>query len=295
MAAGGVGTREVIQRDILAMTATWRRSGKMFRDVLVAAVILWTLLIAVAVLFQRRLIYFPDNLAGEPTQFGLPGGTRLWLAGSDGVRLDAWLVPPTSKGVYPHRALLYLHGNGGSVAERAPWISLFAAEGLAVLAVDWRGYGASTGSPSEAGLTDDAETAFKALLERGYRRDEIVVFGESLGTALAISVALDQHPLALVLDTPFSSMTAIGAVKFPWLPVRWALFDRYEVLENARRLTLPILVVRASEDTVIPKLVTDELIAALPKTRIVKTIGGRGHPAMNLGAANLVAAWALAN
>jgi fermentation-respiration switch protein FrsA (DUF1100 family) len=209
-------------------------------------------LLAVAWLGQRRLIYFPD--AGTPDP-GAPGraGPRIEvvLHTSDGLRLTAWLVPPSGAG--RGVAVLVAPGNAGNRRDRVPLADPLARAGFTVLLLDYRGYGGNPGRPSERGLARDARAGLAYLTgTAGFAPRRIIYLGESLGAAVATELATEHPPAGLVLRSPFVSLAAVGRVHYPWLPVGLLLRDRYPLGEHIVRAAVPTTVVYGTADSIVP-------------------------------------------
>lgn len=197
-------------------------------------------------LFQRRLIYFPVAEV-PPLSATLPGARIVTISTADELTLTGWfLSPPT-----PTAAVLVLNGNAGNRAHRAPLAKALADHGYEVLLFDYRGYGGNEGSPSEEGLALDAAAAVAALAEVA-TADRLILLGESLGAAVAARLAVESPPTALVLRSPFPSLEAVAAVHYPYLPTRLLLWDRYDTLQPVSMITVPILVVAGSADSIVP-------------------------------------------
>lgn len=196
---------------------------------------------------QRRLMYFPSAERIAPAAAGLGQAEEVVLDTADGEHLIAWYVPPQSE----RPLVLYLHGNGGALVHRAARFRALVAGGLGLLAIDYRGYGGSTGSPSEAGLRIDAETAYAFAVARS-RPDRIAVWGESLGTGVAVALAA-KHPVGhLVLEAPFTSAADVAALRYPWVPVHWLMKDQFRSDERMASITAPLLVLHGARDQVVP-------------------------------------------
>lgn len=227
--------------------------------------LLWTLLIIPAVaygaiaallfFFQDRLAYYPQmgrELRLDPRNYGLDH-TPLTLSTTDGERLDAWFVPaPQSTAV----ALIF-HGNAGNMTHRLPTVAMFHRLGYGVLIFDYRGYGRSTGRPSEQGLYRDAMAAWQYLTrERGIAPGRIVLFGESLGGGVAawLAAQLDkpEQPGALVLSSVFTSAPELAADLYPWLPTRGLVRLRYDARAALAKIKCPVLVAHSPDDDIIP-------------------------------------------
>ena len=162
-------------------------------------VAIYALVVLGAAVFQRRFTYFPDRRLIHPVDAGMSGVEELRLATDDGETIVAWHVPPREG----RPLILYFHGNGGSLVDRVPRFRIFVASGYGLLAVSYRGYGGSSGSPTETGLVRDGEAAYREARTLGYESDRIVLMGESLGTAIATVLAGAHDSAALVLDSPF--------------------------------------------------------------------------------------------
>ncbi len=205
-----------------------------------------------AFFFQSRLVYFPNvpsrAVDADPSRIGL-AYQQLDILTEDGVRLDAWYVPVSeSRGT-----VLFFHGNAGNISHRLDSLWIFNRLGLATLIFDYRGYGRSDGKISEAGLYRDAEAAWRHLtVERAVSPSEIVVFGRSLGAAVAAYIASRHEPGALILESGFASLPELGAEIYPWLPVRWLARIRFPAAEFLQSATCPVLVIHSRDDEIIP-------------------------------------------
>ena len=223
-------------------------------------------------LFQRRLQYLPDRRHTPIAHTGLPGGEELRLRTPDGEFLVAWHFPP--KPGKP--TILYLHGAAGALVKRVARLRLFVESGLGVLAVSYRGYSGSTGRPSEAGLLRDAECAYREACAR-YGADRIIIVGTSLGTGVAVALAAGREAGGLVLLAPFLSAMDIAARRFPFLPVRWLMRDRFRSDLAIPRVRMPVLVIHGENDPIIAISSGKRLfgLANEPKTFI--SVPGGGH------------------
>jgi fermentation-respiration switch protein FrsA (DUF1100 family) len=225
-----------------------------------AAVVAVLALITVA---QRRLIYFPANHLPSLVEAGLEGGEPVTFDTSDGLRLGAWFVP--AAGPSPRLTVVVFNGNAGNRAYRVPLAAALRQHGLQVLLTDYRGYGGNPGAPTEQGLAADARAALAYLLSRpDVDRERLVYFGESLGSAVALRLAVEHPPAALILRSPFTSLADIGRHHYPLLPVRLLLRDRFASLDRAHQLRSPVLVIAGGGDTIVPIEHTRRLYAAIP-------------------------------
>lgn len=200
---------------------------------------------------QRWLMYAPDQ-AVPPASRVLPGAEEVAFETADGLRLAAWFVPAAG-GVPPRATVLVFNGNGGNRGYRAPLAAALARAGLAVLLFDYRGYGGNPGRPTEAGLLADARAARAYLLSRSdVEPARLVYLGESLGAAVAVALAAEQPPAALILRSPFTSMVDMARLIYPFLPVDLLVWDRYPSLDRIGRVRAPLLVVAGDGDRLVP-------------------------------------------
>lgn len=231
---------------------------------------------------QDRLVYFPTReLIATPRDRGMDY-EELSLLTDDGVKLHAWFIPaPEARAV-----LLYFHGNAGNISHRLDRIALFQRLKLSVLIVDYRGYGQSTGRPSEEGTYRDAMAAWKHLTaERGIAPGKIVVFGRSLGAAVAAWLATQVSPGAVILESGFTSVPDLGAEVYPWLPVRWLARFNYPVKEYLTKIHRPVLIIHSREDELIPFRHGQELYAAAhPPKQFLEIRGGHNDAYFLTGA-----------
>jgi fermentation-respiration switch protein FrsA (DUF1100 family) len=199
------------------------------------------------------------------------GAEDVWIDSEPGVRLHSWFLrTPDSRLV-----ALYLHGNAGNISHRLQHARELAAAGLSLLLVDYRGYGRSSGSPSESGLYRDAQAAYDRLLKLGFKPEQIVVYGESLGTAVAVELASRNRCGAVILEAAFSSA---GAVARGIVPVIGPLLVRsFNSRSRIGRVRAPILFLHGDHDEVIPLALAQELYKAAPEPKKFWMLPGAGH------------------
>lgn len=248
------------------------------------------LIIAIGVLalfwaLQRRLMYFPAGDLAAPASIGLRDVEPIAFTTADGLALHGWFVPgPRSPAWF---TVLVFNGNAGNRADRAPLAAALRAHGLAVLLFDYRGFGENPGTPTQAGLMADGRAALAHLLERADVDDtRLVLFGESLGTAIAVQIASERSPAALILRSPFASMIEVGRFHYPFLPVRWLLRDRFASIDRIRSLRCPLLVVAGEEDRIVPISQSRRLYDAAPSPKTLEVLPGADHNDFELLAGN---------
>ncbi len=228
-------------------------------------------LLALMYLFQRSLMYFPDTTRTPPAAAGLPQAEEVILTSADGEKLVAWHVAPKAA----KRMVIYFQGNAGALNLRADRFKWLIADGTGLVALCYRGYGGSTGKPSEAGFIRDAIAAYDFAAVR-YPARRIVLWGESLGTAVATALAAQREIGALILDAPFTSAVDVGAAAYPFVPVRWFMKDTFHSDERIARVVAPILVLHGEQDRVVPIAFGERLfkLAREPKRMARFPLGG---------------------
>ena len=181
------------------------------KSLIILAILAYGGVLALMYVFQRSLMYFPDRARTPPAAAGLPQAEEVALTSSDGESLIAWYVPP--QGSKP--LVIYFHGNGGALNLRADRFRWLTTDGFGLLGLSYRGYGGSSGKPSESGLLLDAMAAYDFAAAR-FPAGRIVLWGKSLGTGVAVALAVERPIGGLILDAPFTSAADIGAAAFPF-------------------------------------------------------------------------------
>lgn len=241
------------------------RSRRRLRLVLVLLLLVLVIGVAVGVVpgIQRRLIYFPDSSKVPPAGRVIDGARDVTLHTSDGLELGAWLVPAGGD-VQLDIAVLVAPGNGGNRAGRAGLARELSRRGLAVLLMDYRGYGGNPGSPSEQGLIADAVAGVAALTELGFAPGRTIYLGESLGTGVVAALQARTPPAGLVLRSPFTELADVGAHHYPWLPVRLILRDRFEVVQHLAISSVPTTVIYGDRDSIVPAALSARVADTTP-------------------------------
>jgi uncharacterized protein len=229
-------------------------------------------LLALMYVFQRALIYFPDPKRTPPAQAGLPQAAEASLTSSDGEKLIAWYVAPRDE----NPVVIYFQGNAGASNLRVERFKWLTAEGTGLLALSYRGYGGSSGKPSEAGLIRDAHAAYDFARAHS-PANRIVLFGESMGTAVAIALAAEREIAGLILDAPFTSAADVGAAAYPYAPVRWLIKDTWRSDRRIARVKAPILVLHGEQDAIVPIRFGERLFALAPEPKRMVRFPSGGH------------------
>ncbi len=175
--------------------------------------------------FQRRLLYHPRVTRPPLDDLATLGVHEVELTTRDGLRLFSWYLPPRTG----RPVVAYFHGNGGNIGYRAERLRRFAREGYGVLLAEYRGYGGNPGAPTETGLFADGEAALDFLAGRAIGPSQIVLWGESLGSGVAVYLAAMREIGALILEAPFTSVAAVAQRRYPFIPAAWLLHDRFEL------------------------------------------------------------------
>jgi fermentation-respiration switch protein FrsA (DUF1100 family) len=241
--------------------------------ILTVVTIAYAMLVAAAYLAQRHLMYFPETLRTQPADTGLTAVDEVLLKAPDGAYVIAWWAKATPG----QPTLLYFHGNAGSLAFRAERIRRYQARGRGILMMSYRGYSGSTGKPSEAANVADALRAHDWLTVAGVPGHEIVLYGESLGSGVAVQVAAQRPVAGVVLDAPYTSVADVGAMAYPFLPVWLLLRDRYDSLAVIQKLSAPLLIVHGERDTIVPVEMGRRLHAAAVGPKQIMTFPLAGH------------------
>jgi hypothetical protein len=255
-----------------------RRTGSASRSMLALA---WTAVIGfgfyavlatVIYVAQRSLMYFPDTAHVVPAEAGLPEAEEVPLTAADGVHVTAWHVPPRDA----KPVIVYFHGNGGALRFRVARFRRLIADGVGLVALEYRGYGGSAGSPSEQGLIADAQVAYRFAAGR-YPSQQLVLWGESLGSGVAIALAAERPVGRVILEAPFTSAVALGTRHYWYLPVSLLMKDQFRSDLRIGKITAPVMIMHGVHDRVVPYAMGEQLfdLANKPK-HFVRFLDG-GH------------------
>ena len=250
---------------------------------LLAAVVLYCGVVALLYLAQRSLQYFPDRQRKAPAAAGLPEATEAVLDTTDGERVIVWHVPPREG----QPVFLYFQGNGGSLRGRSRRFHELIADGSGLVALSYRGYGGSSGQPTEIGLIEDAATAYAFAVNR-YSPERIVLWGESLGSGVAVALAAEKPVGHLVLEAPFTSAVDVGALRYWFVPVRMLMKDQFRSDLRIGKVTAPVLVIHGDNDAVVPVSLGERLYELIQAPKRFVRIAHAGHD--DLGERSVAAA-----
>lgn len=223
---------------------------------------------------QRSFLYRTAPGLVDIASQSIPNGTNVTLTATDGVKLSGWQVPAQGADALTY---LYFHGNANGLDRRTNRFRFMTADGSGLVAFSYRGYGGSDGAPTETGIHADAETIY-AEITKTVPPERLVIFGESLGSGVALNLARKVKARAVILDSPYLSILARGQASYPWLPVSWLLTDTFRSDQWIREVKTPVFVFHGTADTVVP--VTDsEKLAGFAQPGIVtrRTYQGERH------------------
>ncbi|MDH3352322.1 MAG: alpha/beta hydrolase [Gammaproteobacteria bacterium] len=249
----------------------------MLKFILVVAAC-YSLLVVVVYFMQGRMLYLAEvpgrALVMTPNDVGIDY-QDVSIETADGVTLHGWFITGRSP-----RVLLFFHGNAGNISHRLDSIAQFRDLGLSVFIIDYRGYGQSEGRTTEKGMYRDADAAWSYLIEsRGVAARDIVIFGRSLGASVASRLAMQNQPLALILESSFTSVPDIAQDLYPWLPVRWLSRLSHATRDYVRDVHCPVLVVHSRDDEIIPFHHSETIFASANEPRTLLAIRGTHNDA----------------
>lgn len=241
-----------------------RVARNMLKTLLISAACGWLALAAYVYFWQARLVFHPARgLSTDPGELGY-AWEDVTLHTADGVRIHGWHITRAE----PRFTVLFFHGNAGTIADRPLTIARLHELGANVFMIDYRGYGNSEGSPDETGTYADAGAAWTYLTDSlGVAPGDIVIYGRSLGGAVALELASRVTPRALIVESTFSSLADMAREHYPYLPTRLLLRFEYPNLEHIRRVRAPILVAHSDADALIPIAQAERLFAAAPSPK----------------------------
>lgn len=228
---------------------------------------------------QRDLLYPAGTTPPDAGSAGLAGLVEtVQLTTADGLQLQSWYRAPRTSAA---PVVIYFHGNGGTIAHRGPAVRPFIDAGYGVLLLEYRGYGGNPGSPTEAGLYADARTALGFVDAAGISVRRQILYGESLGTGVAVQMALERGAGALILASPYTSIADVAQPIFPFVPVDLLMRDRFESAEKIGALRMPIMVVHGKRDDTIPVVLGISLYEMAPEPKAIELFPEAGHNDLN--------------
>jgi fermentation-respiration switch protein FrsA (DUF1100 family) len=221
---------------------------------------------------QESLIFKPESEV-NPRESVFPGSNENWVATPDGEKLQLW-HRPAQEG---QPTFIYLHGNAGNLGTRKRLITDLGNDGRGLVIFSWRGYGQSSGTPSEAGMYTDARAVFDWLSEQGLPADKLFVYAESLGTGVAAQLGTEREFAGIIFAAPYTSIAAMAKADYPWLPVDSLLNHRFDSIDKIKAITEPMVVMHSEDDAVIPYRFGVELFEAATEPKRMQAYTDRKH------------------
>ena len=231
-----------------------------------ALVLFYILLVVILSFFQRNLLYHPsvddylkDNLLTEPTEI-----EKVKITTEDKIDLVGWFY---NKDIKKFKTIVFFHGNAGSLNNRTYKLNHFKDLNVNFLIIAWRGFSGNKGKPSELGLYEDANSTVKWLNTKGVPDKNIILYGESLGTAIAVEIAQNKKYAGVILESPFTSMVNMGKKYYPFFPVNFLLKDKFESYKKINKILVPVLVIHGKVDKIVPYAMGEKMyeLANQPK------------------------------
>lgn len=225
----------------------------------------YVVLVGALYLGQRALLYHPDQTPLQPDRAGLPESALVETQTDDYLTLKHFFVPP---GDPEAPVVVVFHGNAGSAGDRVAKFTRLVAGGYGLFLAEYRGYGGNPGKPSESGLIADGASVLKWLQAEGFGEARLVLYGESLGTGVALALAERQSVRAIVLEAPFTSIGEAAQQHYPYVPAKWLVKDRFDNLDRIRGVDLPILIIHGERDRVMPSAHGERLANAASRASL---------------------------
>ncbi len=273
MLGGGAGSDEAVLNGARIITLAGGVGACLWMPLFYLFVVAMVLGV-LAYVVQRRFIYRPARRRYRPPDsLHLEGVSETWLTAPDGARLLTWQARPRAG----MPTILYLHGNNCNLSNRLERVSRFVRDGYGLVMPSFRGYGLSSGGPGEQVNVADALLLHDRIVEDGGGRVDIVLYGESLGTGVAVQVAAKRRLAAVVLEAPFTRLRDLVRYRFPYIPLHAFLKDEYDSLRHIRKITAPLLIVHSLGDDVIPIAFGRWLYDAAPSPKAFLRLRGAGH------------------
>jgi uncharacterized protein len=236
-------------------------------------VVITSVLLAGLYFGQRRLIYMPNPHPITPSDIGAREFKMVDLKTRDNLTLKSWYHKAQSS----KQTLLYLHGNAGNVANRVVLVQSYIKHGYGVLLLSYRGYAGNPGTPTEQGLYNDARAAIEFLQQQHVSYKDIILFGESIGTGVAVQMATEYPVAAIILQSPYSSLVDVAKYHYPFMPVEFLMKDRFDSIDKISQVRQPLLVLHGERDTIVPIKFGEKLFEKANKPKVFKRYPEFGH------------------
>ena len=219
-----------------------------FLELFIGIVAIYLIVLIFLFFFQRNLMYHPDenNYSGDNLEVNIE---KVTIKTTDNINLLGWFH---NKNLKSYKTIVYFHGNAGTLENRVHKLNHFKDMNVNFLIIAWRGFSGNKGRPSEEGLYTDGASAINWLKEKGLKEEEIIIYGESLGTGVTIEIAQNKNFAGVILESPFTSMIAAAKSKYPIFPIKLLLKDKYESDKKIKNIKSPILIMHGEVDKIVP-------------------------------------------
>ena len=228
-----------------------------------SAIVIYLILLTLIYINQRKLLYLPseNNYLDDPINFAY---NEFFIEVDKNIEIKSWLI---EKDLKKYKTILFLHGNAGNLLNRSYKLNRFNELDLNVLIISWRGFSGNQGKPNETNLYEDAKKAVKWLNDKGVKTENIILYGESLGTGVAVEIGQTNKFNSIILESPYTSMIKAAKIYYPYLPVKFLLKDKYESEKKIKNIKTPILIMHGKKDDIVPFYMGKKLfeIANKPK------------------------------
>lgn len=244
------------------------------RKILTTLVLIYVAFVGALYMAQRTMIYYPGNTKPDITPYMEQGAFETSVETADGVSLNGWMRSPE----LDKPTIVFFHGNASSIKWTIFKAAPYAQEGYGFLLAAYRGYDGNDGRPTELGLYADARAWINHLLELGIPEDKIILYGESIGTGVAVQMATEFPKVrAVILESPYTSLPDVGANAYFFVPVRLLMKDRYDSLSKISDVTAPLFIMQGADDKIIPPAFGQTLFEAANQPKDILTLQGHGH------------------
>lgn len=234
----------------------------------------YLLLTGMVFVMQRSLLYPAARQAPDIAAHDVAGISEVTTRTADGLELHHWYVPPAAAGA---PVLVVFHGNAGHIGDRVPKLDELIGAGFGVLFAGYRGYGGNPGKPTEDDLTADARLLLDWLAAQGVPPARTVLYGESLGTGVAVKMAAEREAAAVVLESPYTSIAEVAQTHYWYLPARWLVRDKWDSMAHIGRIRAPLLVVHGARDRTVPTRYGRRLFEAAPEPKELFILDAGAH------------------
>ncbi len=246
---------------------------KLFKISALLGFVVYFIILAYVYLFQRNLLYHPsiNSYQSDKINFDYE---EIFIQNNEEIKLKAWLH---EKDLINKKTILFFHGNAGDLSNRNYKLNELAKFDVNFLILAYRGFSGNEGQPTEQGLYDDAKSALEWIKIKGVKEKNLILYGESLGTAVTIEVAQNKNLAGIILESPFTSMVELAQKYYPFLPTKFLLKDRYETVKKLKNISSPLLVLHGRLDTIVPFAMGEELFKQVNEPKFKYFIDNDDH------------------